>query len=232
VLVDATGWRVTLRILAATTAVVLAVGAVFVRERVVVHEDRSVRPSIAVRRPEVVRFLVATGSIGVAVGVILVYQVPLMVGAGLPLATAATIAGARGACQILGRIPIMRLVGRWGPRRVIRLAFAAIGVGVAMLSVAGTVWVAAAFAVVAGFGIGATSPLQGIYADALFDRRRLGAAMGTVSMVFGLAAAAGPAIAGILADVTGSRQWGVVLGTVAAVSAVVLLRAPGEHARP
>jgi len=113
-----------------------------------------------------------------------------------------------------------------------RLAYAAIGVGVAMLSVAGTVWVAIAFAVIAGFGIGATSPLQGIYADTLFDRRRLGAAMGTVSMVFGLAVAAGPAIAGILSDTTGSRQWGVVLGTIAAATAVILLRASGEHTPP
>lgn len=238
VLVDELGWRPTLRVLAASTAATLVVGAVFVRERVAARTERELRPSLAFGRPEVKRFLGATALVGIAVGIILVYQVPLMVGAGLPLATAAAMAGVRGASQILGRIPLMRMVGRWGPRGVTRLAFAAIAIGVALLWVAGEVWIAACYAVVTGFGIGATSPLQGIYADSLFERERLGAAMGTVSMVFGLSTAAGPAVVGVLADATGSRLWGIAIGTTAATAAVLLLRTPsaapadGVAARP
>ena len=225
-LVDQFGWRVALRALAATTGATLVAGALLVRERAPGSTRAAERPAIRFDRPEVRRFLAATACIGVAVGIILVYQVPLMVGAGLSLGTAATMAGVRGASQILGRIPLMRMVGRWGPRSVNRLAYTAVGIGVALLGVAGTVWVAAVYVVIAGFGIGAQSPLQGIYADSLFDRRRLGAAMGTVSMAFGLSLAAGPAMVGVLAETTGSRLWGIGIGVAAAAAAVALLREP------
>lgn len=224
VLVDGFGWRVALRALAITTGTILFAGVLVVHEREVPSRDAGPRPSIAFDRPDVRRFVAATACVGVAIGTVLVYQVPLMVGAGLPLATAATMAGVRGASQILGRIPLMRMVDRWGPRAVNRIAYAAIAVGVAILGVAGEVWIAIVYALITGFGIGATSPLQGIYADALFDRRRLGAAMGTMSMVFGLSVAAGPAIVGVLSDATGSRLWGVAVGVVSAMGAVALLR--------
>lgn len=227
VLVDAFGWRVALRTMAIGAGVVLVVAAVFVRERIEpgASTRRSAAP-ISLRRPEVARFLVATALAGIAIGIVLVYQVPLMVGAGLPLATAATVAGVRGALQIVGRLPMTSMLARWDVRTVTRLAFASVAVGVILLGFAGNLWVAALFALVAGFGIGAWSPLQGIYADELFDRSRLGAAMGTVSMVSGLAVAAGPAVAGVLADLTGTRAWGVVIGAASATAAVVILRRP------
>ncbi|MEZ5294858.1 MAG: MFS transporter [Ilumatobacteraceae bacterium] len=171
VLVDAFGWRVALRSMAVGAGVVLVVAAVFVRERVEpgAAPRRSAAP-ISLRRPEVVRFLVATALAGIAIGIVLVYQVPLMVGAGLPLATAATVAGVRGALQIVGRLPMTSMLARWDVRTVTRLAFASVAVGLILLGFAGNLWVAALVALVAGFGIGAGSPLQGIYADELVDR--------------------------------------------------------------
>ena len=227
VLVEAFGWRVALRSMAVAAGVVLVVAAVFVRERFEPPGAASATSApISLRRPEVARFLAASALAGVAIGIILVYQVPLMVGAGLPLATAATVAGVRGALQIVGRLPMTSMLARWDVRTVTRLAFASVAIGVVLLAFAGNLWVAGLFALVAGFGIGAWSPLQGIYADELFDRSRLGAAMGTVSMVSGLAVAAGPAVAGVLSDVTGTRSWGVVIGAVAATASVALLRGP------
>ena len=225
VLVETFGWRVALRSMAAAAGLVLVVAAAFVRERAAPSgAARRASAPISLRRPEVVRFLAASASAGVAIGIILVYQVPLMVGAGLPLATAATIAGVRGALQIVGRLPMTSMLARWDVRTVTRLAFASVAIGVVLLGFAGNLWVAGLFALVAGFGIGAWSPLQGIYADELFDRSRLGAAMGTVSMVSGLAVASGPAVAGVLSDITGTRVWGVVIGGVSATASVVLLR--------
>jgi len=227
VLVEAFGWRVALRSMAAAAGLVLVVAALFVRERSAPPgESRTASAPISLRRPEVVRFLAASALAGIAIGIILVYQVPLMVGAGLPLATAATVAGVRGALQLIGRLPMTSMLAHWDVRTVTRLAFASVAAGVILLGFAGNLWVAGLFALVAGFGIGAWSPLQGIYADELFDRSRLGAAMGTVSMVSGLAVAAGPAVAGILSDVTGTRAWGVVIGAVSAAASVALLRRP------
>jgi len=226
VLVTAHGWRATIRILAITTGVVLVLGAFGVREQPAPRrpEEPDTRLTDAPARAEVRRYVAAIGCIGIAVGIILVYQVPLMTAAGLPLTAAAWMAGLRGAAQITGRIPLTWIIGRLGARRSLRMAFIATTAGAGLLLWSGSVVVAAAYALVAGFGIGATSPLQGIYADELFERRRLGAAMGAVTMVFGLASAAGPALVGVLADVTGSRSWGVIIGVGAGAMAAVFLR--------
>ena len=56
-----------------------------------------------------------------------------------------------------------------------------------LLLFSGTLGVALAFAVVAGFGIGAFSPLQGMRSETLFDRGDLGATMGFYGAVMLLA---------------------------------------------
>jgi MFS family permease len=90
---------------------------------------------------------------------------------------------------------------------------------------------AAAFAVVAGFGLGAYSPLQGIHAAELFDHRSLGATMGLYTTISQVAGATGPGLAGLVADRTGDRRWVVALAvTAAAASAFSLWR--GRSASP
>ncbi len=226
-LVSVTSWRVTLRILALTTAAVLMIGAVAVRER-----DRApgarVKPDFAAAfgRPAARRFVIATGLIGLGVGTVLVYQVPLMTEAGLTIGTAAWIAGARGAAQVTGRIPLPWILARLGARSSIRLAFISITVGLSMLFFAGNVVVALAYVALAGFGIGATSPLQGIYADELFERAHLGACMGVLTMVFGFSVALGPAMVGVLAEHTGNRWWGILVAAMAGTGAVIQMSRP------
>ena len=48
---------------------------------------------------------------GAAVDIILVYQVPVMIAAGLPTGAAATIGGLRGFAQLGGRLPLSPLLG-------------------------------------------------------------------------------------------------------------------------
>jgi len=221
-LIQATDWRTTLRILVAITAVVLVLASVLIREELETRTrgGSSFRESLA--RPDVRRYAVATAGIGVASGVILVYQVPLMIAAGLPLTTAAALAG------LGGRLPLTWLVDRFGARGSLQLAFAAIAVGLLLLAATSNIAIGLIYVVVAGFGIGATSPLQGIYASELFNPTRLGTSMGMISMIFGLSTAAGPV--GILADLTGNRWWGIVIGTVAASIATALMAHPNKRA--
>jgi OFA family oxalate/formate antiporter-like MFS transporter len=226
-LVSVSGWRPTLRILALTTAGALVVAAFAVRER-----DRApgsqVRPDfrVAFGRPAARRFAIATGLIGFGVGTVLVYQVPLMTDAGLSIGAAAWIAGARGAAQITGRIPLPWILARLGSRSAVRLAFGSITVGLSLLFFAGNIGVALAYVALAGFGIGATSPLQGIYANELFDRAHLGACMGVLTMVFGFSMALGPVMVGSLAEYTGDRWWGIGVAAVAGTGAVVQMSRP------
>ncbi|MCP5026943.1 MAG: MFS transporter, partial [Actinomycetia bacterium] len=176
--------------------------------------------------PAARRFVIATGLIGLGVGTVLVYQVPLMTEAGLTIGTAAWIAGARGAAQVTGRIPLPWILARLGARSSIRLAFISITVGLSMLFFAGNVVVALAYVALAGFGIGATSPLQGIYADELFERAHLGACMGVLTMVFGFSVALGPAMVGVLAEHTGNRWWGILVAAMAGTGAVIQMSRP------
>ncbi len=224
-LVTMVGWRDTLRILVGGTAVVLVAAAILVRER-----SRGERRSRATgglrrgfRRPAARRFAIAASLVGFCIGIMMVYQVPLMTGAGLPVGVAAWMAGARGAAQITGRIPLGFIVGRLGARSSVRLSYAMITVAVLILPVAGNVIVALLYVAVAGFGIGATSPLTGIYADELFDRADLGASMGVLTMAAGLSTAIGPVMVGAMADATGSRWWGVAIAMLAGLVAVMII---------
>jgi MFS family permease len=221
------GWRATMRILVGATAAVLVLAAVAVEDRPDPARRRaSLRFGLLWRSAPARRFVIASALIGLGVGVVLVYQVPLMRAAGLSAGAAGWLAGARGVAQVSGRLPLARIVARLGARRALLVAYAMITLGVLVLVFAGTVWVGLIYVAVAGFGIGATSPLQGIYADELVEREHLGAAMGVLSMAFGLATALGPTVVGLLADLTGSRWWGIGIATAAGLGAVFQMRAP------
>jgi MFS family permease len=146
-----------------------------------------------------------------------------MVAAGLPLTTAATMAGVRGFAQLGGRLPLTPLINLVGSRVALMLAFGAIALSVGILTVAGSVPIALLFAITAGFGIGAHSPLHGIYAQELFDHRTLGATMGLYGSVMMLSGAVGPVAAGWLAEATGERRWAALLMATTSVGAIALM---------
>lgn len=232
VLVERVGWRTTLLILSMSAVVALLAAAVSIDTRTaempgaraVFTEVRGSMSHHAARM-----FLVSQAVMGMVMGVVLAYQVPAMTSAGLPLAAASFWAGFRGFCQLLGRLPLLPLVRRFGVVGSMRVAYGAIGVGTIVLAFAGAPWAAAIYAVVAGFGIGAVSPLIGMFSRDLFGAASLGTAMGVVSLVFQGVGALGPPLAGFLAVSTGSRAIPVLCAGVIAVASVGLLRAPDQN---
>lgn len=234
-LVEEYGWRPALVVLGLSAVVALVAAAVAIDTKTAEmpasrHIVAGIR--VALRTTAARSFLLSQVAIGVAMGVVLAYQVPAMTAAGLPLAAASFWAGFRGFSQLLGRLPLMPLVNRLGVVPAMRLAYAAIAAGAVVLAFAGTPLVAAVYALVAGFGIGAISPLVGIYARDVFGVDGLGTAMGAVSLVFQVAAAVGPPVAGWLAVQTGSRAVAVVGAGVLSAVAAVVLRSPAESPRP
>ncbi len=223
-LVGEFSWRVVVRILAVSLAVVfLGAAALLPGGSATSSPDRPpllqvLLDTFASRRRRALTAAISLG--GVSLSCVLVYQVPAMTAAGLSLTTAATIAGIRGFCQLGGRLPLSPLIARLGSTGALRLAFAAMALGGALLAVSGTTPVALAFAVVTGFGIGAFSPLQGIKAEELFDRSTLGATMGFYGTVLMLAGALGPALAGVLVDATGDRRIVSAVIVVSSLGAV------------
>ncbi len=235
-LVERFEWRITIRILAVVVLVAFGIAAVLVpraeraaqppiepRDAGVTATGRQVplRAVLAatVATPQRRAFTAAVALGGIAMSTVLVYQVPTMTAAGLPLTTAATLAGVRGFAQTGGRIPLTPIVNRLGSGGALILAFVAIAVGGGLLAFSGTVAVGLVFAVITGFGIGAFSPLQGITAEELFERETLGATMGSYSTVLMVAGATGPALAGLLADLSGDRRVVSLVIVVAAGAA-------------
>ena len=226
-LVEWIGWRDTLRVLAVSAVVALVVATVGIgapgadeaRVGMIFAEVRS-----ALHRPSVWRFVLATAFTGMAASVVFVYQVPTMTAAGLPLTTASFMAGFRGFAQLGGRVPLGPILKRLGTPRSMQLALVAMAVGTGLLAVSGSIIIAALYALVAGFGIGAMSPLQGIYAQELFGGASLGTAMGLLTLVFGVVGSVGPALAGWIAESTGSRAWPVAGAALAALVAALMIR--------
>ncbi len=223
-LVEPLGWRPTLRIVTTSAVIALAVGAITISTKTTdMPGSRHVFTELweSVKGNSTRRFLIAQGLAGIGVSTVLVYQVPAMTAAGLPLAAASFWAGARGFSQLLGRLPLMPIVNRFGVINSLRLSYVAIAVGMVVLAFAGNPVLAAVYAVLAGFGVGATSPLIGMNSAELFGEKSLGTAMGVLYMVFSMMGAVGPAISGFVADATGSRSLPVLLA-----AAVTALAAP------
>lgn len=231
-LVDDLGWRPTVRVLAGLVFAAFVIGAIAVPDPPDDRTAESAAPRLSLKEVvaetvstrETKLFTVAVAFGGIAMSTLLVYQVPAMTAAGLPATTAATMAGARGFAQLGGRLPLGRIVSWVGADRALVIAFVAIALGGALLAVSSSVLVAAAFAIVAGFGIGAFSPLQGMKSSELFDRAHLGSTMGFYGAVLVLAGSIGPVLAGGLADATGDRRWAAGLVAVSALVAAAAVK--------
>jgi len=219
-------WRTAIRVLVIPAIISLIVAAIAAPSRPPAKPTlRAFRSILTAARttPEIRRFLLSTGLTGMALTIVLVYQVPVMTSLGLSLTTASSIAAFRGVSQVFGRLPLSPVINRLGVRRSTQLAQAALAVGYLFLAGSGSIPVAFAFALIAGLGVGAISPLQGIYTADLYDRDVLGSAMGLVTVVFASFGALGPLLVGALADATGSRLWAVAVGASAAAGGAAVL---------
>jgi MFS family permease len=226
-LVTEVDWRITLAILAGTAVSALLAGVVWTDVRT---EKVHRRPHLfaelraSLRKGNARRFIASQALAGIAVGTILVYQVPAMTAAGLALGAASFWAGFRGFAQLGGRLPLMALIGRFGVANTLRLAYLTIGLGSFALAFAGNQVLAAVYALLAGFGIGAVSPLVGMHSRSVFGVASLGTAMGAVSLVFLLANAIGPVAAATVAESTGSRAIPVAVSAVVVALAAAVVR--------
>jgi MFS family permease len=196
-LVSSIGWRDTIRVQAIVAASAFLIAAA-VNAPARSRDDRTrgtrtgVRDALttAWRVPGFRRWVLASLISGASVDVILVYQVPIMIAAGLPIAAAATIGGLRGFAQLAGRLPLSHLMARLGPKRTVVASFATAGGGAALLLVSGWVPAAVAYSLLAGASIGAIYTLQGIYTNELVGAENLSLLMGAQQAVFAVGGAA------------------------------------------
>ena len=227
-LVESHGWRTAGRVLAVLVVVgALAAASMGRAGSTAGGEDGggapSARPLEAVRgawsNPDIRRMLTVMVLVWLAYIGVIAYQVPILTGAGISLAAASVIGGLRG----VGQVGLIGLVERVGSGRLLRITYAVSAVGVGFLLV-GTVPAGVGFAIVGGAALGASSPLQAIYARTRFDARDLGLLMGLQGLATGLAGGLGPLIGGIIHDTTGSWRPLVAVAVVLLTLAAILTR--------
>jgi MFS family permease len=173
----------------------------------------------------VLALLTTTFLSGLATSVLILYQVPVMVAAGLTLGVASSLAGARGLLQLAGRLPMPWLIRRVGSRSTLRLSHLLTGASCVLLPFAGTVPAAVLFAVLAGVAIGALVPVESIFTADAVDRGQLGMVLGVASLTRGLGAAIGPVLGGAVSGALGTRTPTLAAVGVLAVVAAKLVPA-------
>ncbi len=225
-------WRSVGRVLAISCFVGAGLAIAFARGGQTVGELgpspkplRSLRAAMS--RPDTRRMLLGFVCAGIAFSSVIVYQVPILAATGLTLSTAGSVAGFRGLCQILGRVGLIRMVSRFGAGPLLRAAYWTTAAGMGLLLVR-SLAAGVAFAIIAGAALGATAPLQAMYARARFAGDDLGLLMGMQGAALGLAGATGPLLGAVIRDRTGS--WGptILIGIVGLVAAGVLLTGSGH----
>jgi MFS family permease len=223
------GWRMTLRIGAVAVGAILVLAAVKVDPQVITRAGApSPSPLAAVRAavvvPRIRRLALSSLASSLGASVLVVLQVPVMVAGGLDRSTAAGLAGARGLAQLLGRLPLTFVLRHVSPRTALRGAKVTIGIGALLLAAATNLPIAIGFVVVAGLGIGAVSPLEGIYAREVLPAEDLGTLMGALHLLLGVAAGLGPLLAGVIVDLSGLVWTGLILAAAGAFIGAAVLR--------
>ena len=230
-LIEELGWRSALRVLVAVSAACVAPAALLVRAPVArPAADPASRGGLmaALRQGPVRQALLVFALAAFANSALLLHQVSVMQAAGLSLAVASGFAGARGFCQIPGRLLLSPLTNRFGVRGTLALCYGlAATAGLAlMLSLGGsmTLLLAGYFALVGGASMGLLSPLNGLFQAEVYGDERLGMLSGVNVVVVSTAGAAGAWLAGLAVDVTGTYTLPLAIAAVIQTAAIVQLR--------
>jgi MFS family permease len=238
-LTQSAGWRGAIRVEAATVGIAFLLAAVMIKNPGGSQPGPPAgRPAgglrIAWRSPLVRAWLAATVIGGAAVNTLIVYQVPVTTGAGLPLGIAAAVAGFRGLAQLAGRLPLTALTSKLGARTTLVLAYALAAAVTLLLFAGGALVPVLVLSLFAGAAIGAVYTLQGVYAYELIDPRHLGTLLGVQQAVFAAGGALGPFAAGALLGAIGSYTPAITIisaGFAAAAGVLLPGRAPGPGQR-
>ncbi|WP_203338264.1 MFS transporter [Nocardioides limicola] len=175
----------------------------------------------SVTDPVIRRLLLVALCSGFVFSVLFLYQVPVMITAGLALGTASALAGLRGLFQLAGRLPLPWLVRRFGSQLVFRVGLVMLAAAILVMPLTGNPVIAVTFAVVAGFAVGAASTLESVHSAEVVDVAAIGMVLGTYSLVRGIGAAIGPVTGGALTELAGSRFPALVMIAVLALVAAV-----------
>ena len=235
-LAEGLGWRPAVRILGVIAILGLCAAAVAVPSGLGGARStspRALRPAItrALADPASRLKLFAAPLAAIGYSILLVYQVPVMVAAGVPLATAAAYGGARGLLQIVGRVGLIPVVERIGVGTAYALTLLVGGVAAIVLSASSVVTAAVSYVILAGIAIGAASALDAIFGAEVYEPSDLGTLMGLQQLLAGTAGALAPFIAGLVFDAAGNHAFTITLSACGFAAATIMILATDRAMR-
>ncbi len=241
-LVENTGWRDAMLILAAVLlAVVGALALVFLKDRPreeARQEDLDLKGTYGalatgLRHTNRAFWLVsASYFLGfVAVFAVLFHQVAYLQELGIPAGTAALAAGLVGLAGLPGRLFFPMLGDRVRPSFLIAVIFLMVAISVLFLPGAEERWQLYLYVGLFGLSFGAVLPMRAIIMGHHFGGPLYGRLMGLQFALLGLATAGGPFAAGVLRDASGSYALltpAVIVMLLLAIPAILIAEREGR----
>lgn len=232
-LIDASGWRSTLTVLAAVVlATVVPAGAIMARPA---PDDRaSIRAVVGgvVRRREFRLMFGVAVFFSVSVFVPFGFVVDFATGAGISSGRAAFLVAVIGAASVVGRLGLTALAARFTALRLLQWCLLAQPCAFAFWLTAGNSYALhVAFAVLMGVAYGGFVSLGPEVMAVLFGTARVGSIMGLLFVGFGLGGLLGPPLAGWLADVASESATITLAMTVAAIACALGWMIPSPQRR-
>ncbi len=156
---------------------------------------------------------------------ILVYThlVPHVTDMGFSAAEAAAVFSALGVAALLGRAPVGVIADRIGRKLTASACTLLMAAAMLWLLWARELWMFYPFVLVFGFASTGYSTSIGALVGDVFSTAKIGAIFGMLEIGFGIGAAAGPALGGIVFDVTGSYSAAFLGGAVVMLIATLLI---------
>jgi MFS family permease len=185
-------------------------------------------PAQARAQPRFWRMGLAFFLVALAGGGFIVHFIPMLSDAGFTPAQAGATAAFTGFAIIAGRLGTGAAVDRFFGPTVAAILFAVSACGCVLLALGGAGWGAVA-AVLVGFSFGAEVDLVAFLAARYFGLRSIGAVFGMLYACFTAGVAAGPLLAGILHDVTGSYSASLLVQAACLLVAAVLAGTLGRY---
>lgn len=179
---------------------------------------------MTVSRPGAVAALAWSGE-----AVLVTYLVLHLEDKGLPTSGvlgAASVFTVFAASVVASRLVLSRVVDRVDPRQTTAASLAAIGVGLLILSVTGTFWLAAACAVLLGCAFAPLYPSLVLLVSERLDPARRATGLGTFNSFTSIGMAGGGFVGGLVSGWWGPWSAFVIAAAAQAVAIVVVLTGP------
>ena len=155
-------------------------------------------------------------------GTIMIHIVPHATDLSISAAGAASILAVFGGVSVAGKITMGSVGDRIGNKPAIIICFILMSVALAWLLAAKELWMFYLFAVIFGFAYGGWAALMSVIVAELFGLRSLGVILGVVTFSVSIGAAAGPAVAGGIFDISGSYQPAFLVCAILSIIAIIL----------